>query len=96
MRRALKDIVICANGVKTSVHRRGETMSNVIATPEKRALSHKAVLERVPLSRTTLWRMERAGQFPKRIQLSPNRVAWLEADIDAWFEERQRNHGSND
>jgi Predicted transcriptional regulator len=71
-------------------------MTTATATPEKRALSHKAVLERVPVSRTTLWRMERAGQFPKRIQISPNRVAWLESDVDAWLEARKAAHGSND
>jgi prophage regulatory protein len=70
------------------------TISTV--TPEKRALSHKAVLERVPVSRTTLWRLERAGQFPKRIQISPNRVAWLESDVDSWLEGRKADHASND
>ena len=70
-------------------------MLNATATREKRALSHKAVLERVPVSRTTLWRMERAGQFPKRIQISPNRVAWLESDVDAWLEGRKPSTGIN-
>jgi predicted DNA-binding transcriptional regulator AlpA len=73
----------------------GGIVLDVTTTPEKRALSHKAVLARVPVSRTTLWRMERAGQFPKRIQISPNRVAWLEADIDTWLEQRKQNCGSS-
>ena len=30
-------------------------------TSGKRVLSQQAVLDRVPVSRTTLWRMERAG-----------------------------------
>ena len=71
-------------------------MTTATATPGKRILSQETVLEKVPVSRTTLWRMERAGNFPKRIQISANRIGWLEADVDAWVEERKQGHGSND
>lgn len=37
------------------------------------------------LSRTTRWRMERRGEFPKRVRLSPGRVGWRQADIEAWI-----------
>jgi prophage regulatory protein len=57
-------------------------------TAGKRILSQRAVLARVPVSRTTLWRLERDGHFPKRIQISANRVGWLESDVEAWMEER--------
>ena len=40
------------------------------------------------LSRTTRWRLERAGQFPKRRQISANVVAWLESEIDEWLRAR--------
>src|SRR4051812_41744783 len=36
------------------------------------------VQKRVPLSRATLWRKERAGTFPRRIKLSSNAVGWDE------------------
>jgi predicted DNA-binding transcriptional regulator AlpA len=38
-------------------------------------------------SKTTLWRKERAKppQFPKRVPLSPSRVAWVESEIDAYM-----------
>ena len=71
------------------------TLKARTTTPEKRVLSQQAVLDRVPVSRTTLWRMERAGLFPKRIQVSTNRVGWIEADVDAWVEGRRRAHGNN-
>jgi prophage regulatory protein len=70
-------------------------MSNATVTSAKRVLSQQAVLQRLPVSRTTLWRLERSGLFPKRIQVSPNRVGWLEADVDAWIEERKSVHGGN-
>ena len=60
-------------------------MPTATITPETRVLSLKTVLARVPLSRTTLWRMEREGLFPQRIKLSENRVGWLEGDIEAWI-----------
>lgn len=40
------------------------------------------------LSRTTLWRMERAGQFPRRRLISPGSVAWVEAEIHEWANAR--------
>jgi prophage regulatory protein len=39
----------------------------------------------VPLSEATIWRMERRGEFPRRIPISPKRVAWLRKEIDAWL-----------
>lgn len=40
------------------------------------------------LSRTTIWRMERRGEFPRRRKISTNAVAWLESEIDAWMADR--------
>jgi prophage regulatory protein len=50
----------------------------------RRMLSEKQVLEIVPVGRTTLYRMEKAGRFPKSTYLSPNRRVWFESDIIAW------------
>ena len=33
-------------------------------------------------------RLEKAGQFPKRVKLAENSVAWLEDEIIAWQAER--------
>ncbi len=40
------------------------------------------------LSRSTRWRMERRGEFPRRRALSRNAVAWLASEIEAWMAER--------
>jgi prophage regulatory protein len=40
------------------------------------------------LSRMTIYRLELAGEFPKRRQLSKNSVAWLDTDIAQWAESR--------
>jgi predicted DNA-binding transcriptional regulator AlpA len=59
-------------------------------------LVEKQVLDRIPMSKTTLWRMEKAGKFPRSTYLSPNRRAWFEDEIIKWqneVDERQPNRG---
>jgi prophage regulatory protein len=53
-----------------------------------RLLPFREVSQRVALSRSTIWRMERAGQFPKRRRLSVNKVAWWEPEIEEWLRSR--------
>jgi prophage regulatory protein len=42
----------------------------------------------VPLSRTTVWRLERRGEFPRRISISDKRVAWRRSEVEARLERR--------
>jgi len=42
------------------------------------------------LSRTTLWRLERSGEFPSRVRLGQNSVGWREDEIARWIEARPR------
>ena len=42
------------------------------------------------LSRATIYREIKAGNFPKQLQLSPQRVGWLQWEIDAWKSARRR------
>ena len=46
------------------------------------------VLERIGVSNTTLWRLEKRGEFPARRRISPNRVGWLASEVEAWIQER--------
>jgi prophage regulatory protein len=50
----------------------------------RRMLDEKQLLEIIPVSRTTLFRMEKAGRFPKSTYISPNRRCWYEDQIIAW------------
>ena len=43
------------------------------------------VLERVPLSTSTIYRRMKAGTFPQCVPIGDNSVAWYESDIDAWM-----------
>lgn len=49
-------------------------------------LRFQEVTELTGLSRSTIWRKERLGLFPKRKQLGLNSVGWLESDIQKWME----------
>jgi prophage regulatory protein len=50
----------------------------------RRMLSEKQVLQLVPVSRSTLLRMEKAGRFPRSTYISPNRRIWFEDEIVGW------------
>lgn len=57
----------------------------VSSTVPLRLLRFGEVRQRTGLSRSTIWRMERSGVFPKRIQISVNVVAWREDEVTAWI-----------
>ena len=54
-------------------------------------LSKKALRELVLYSPQHVARLEKAGLFPKRVQLGSNRVGWVEQEVLDWLEERLRN-----
>lgn len=50
-------------------------------------LSKKQVREKVLYSPAHIARLEAAGKFPKRVQLGPGRVGWVEEEIEEWMRE---------
>lgn len=36
------------------------------------------------ISRSTAWRLEKAGKFPRRRQISAKSVGWLRSEVEAW------------
>jgi prophage regulatory protein len=51
-------------------------------------LRFPTVRELTGLSRSTMWRLERRGEFPKHHRIAPNIVAWSESEVTRWIEER--------
>ena len=51
-------------------------------------LRFPTVRERTGLSRSTIWRLEQRGQFPRHHRIAPNVVAWIEEEVSAWILER--------
>lgn len=60
------------------------------AGPEDRLLGWPRVQDITGLSRTTAWRLQRAGAFPVPVRISVNRVAWRESELMAWAAARTR------
>jgi len=44
--------------------------------------------QRVPLSRTTIWRMMREDRFPQSRRIGKVAKAWLENEIEDWIKNR--------
>ena len=40
------------------------------------------------LSRTTVWRLETQGDFPRRRQITAKRVGWLVSEVEEWARNR--------
>ena len=58
--------------------------------PESARILNSAEVEEVTsLSRSTIWRLERQGRFPRRFQLSDNRVGWLQPEVNDWIVRRR-------
>ena len=56
--------------------------------PPARLLRFPTVRERTGLSRSTIWRLERRGEFPRHRRISANVVAWVEAEVVDWIQSR--------
>lgn len=53
-----------------------------------RLLKRPEVEAKTGLSRASIYSAIRAGTFPEPIPIGPNRVAWLEAEVDQWIAEK--------
>ncbi len=54
----------------------------------KKLLSKRQLKEIVLYSPQHIARLEKAGQFPKRVQLGPNRVGWVEEEVMEWLDDK--------
>jgi prophage regulatory protein len=53
---------------------------------ELKIIRKPEIFAKVQLSDPTIWRMEKQGKFPKRIQLGGNNVGWFSHEVNAWLE----------
>ena len=64
-----------------------------------RLLSFKELRnEGVNYSRSTIFRLEKAGEFPKRVPIGTHHVGWIQEEIQAhvqgWIDARSREMGA--
>ncbi len=57
-------------------------------TPD-RIIRAKEVQEMIGISRTTLWRMEKKGEFPRRVSLGVGSVGWRLGEVKQWINQRE-------
>lgn len=57
-----------------------KSMDRVIRKPE--------LLATIGLSDPTIWRLEKAGKFPKRLKLGGNSTGWLLSEVLEWIAKR--------
>jgi len=57
------------------------------------AIRFPRLKEMTGLSRTTIWRLENRGEFPRRRRLTGNTVAWIEEEVLEWLKSREVGFG---
>lgn len=60
-----------------------------VGGPGDRMLNWREVQAIAGISRTTVWRLQQMGAFPKPVSLSPGRVCWWETEVMAWRRSRK-------
>lgn len=58
--------------------------------PPTRAIRRPELHTIVPLADTTIYEMEKRGEFPRRFPLTRRCVVWDLAEVEAWLEARKR------
>ena len=48
----------------------------------------KVVMQRTGLSRATIYRLMKVGEFPRCFKLGKMASGWLESEVSAWIDER--------
>lgn len=55
----------------------------------KRVIRRNELRRMIPLADSTIYVLEKKGEFPQRFYLSPRCVAWDLEEIEAWIAERR-------
>jgi len=54
-----------------------------------RVIRFPELYRKIGLCHSQIWRLEKQGDFPKSIPLGKASKGWIEADVNAWLEERR-------
>jgi prophage regulatory protein len=56
-----------------------------------RLIRRPELLRKTGLSATTIYELEKAGDFPKHVNLTPRTAVWDEAAVDEWLRKRMKS-----
>ena len=74
---------------KTRVAHNGDEMEQQISITPDRVISAKERRQMIPYSDMHIWRLEKAGIFPRRIRLGAGRVGWSLRELVDWIEKKK-------
>ena len=57
----------------------------------KRLIDMSEVLQKIPVTRQTIFNWEKSGAFPRRVVLPNGMICWLESEVHDWIDDRTRN-----
>jgi len=60
-----------------------------------RFLRLKEVMHITGLGRTSVYNFMAEGKFPKSVSLGDRAVAWIEADVEEWMEQKVADRDNN-
>ena len=60
----------------------------MVVSRQSRLITKRELCQIVPYTPQHILRLEKQGKFPRRVQVGPNRVAWLESEVEAWVAAR--------
>lgn len=60
-----------------------------VSAQYRRTVRRSELRQMVPLADTTIYEMERRGDFPRRFNLTARCVAWDLAEVETWLAERR-------
>jgi predicted DNA-binding transcriptional regulator AlpA len=66
----------------------GQTKAVTPSDQSDRIIRAKEVQDMTGLSRTTLWRTENNGSFPRRVSLGIGSVGWRLSEVSGWVKNR--------
>ncbi|WP_192033341.1 AlpA family phage regulatory protein [Pantoea agglomerans] len=58
-------------------------------TANSTLINRKTLLKMIPLSARTIYNLEQRGEFPRRIALTSQNVAWQLSEVEQWIADRK-------
>jgi prophage regulatory protein len=60
----------------------------------RRTIRRSDLFKLIPLAKSTIYRMEQRGEFPRQFFLTARCVVWDLSEVEAWIDERRRASAS--
>ena len=71
---------------------KGRSRTATILTGLPRTIRRLELRLIVPLAYSTIYEMEKRGEFPRRFNLTPRCVVWDLEEVETWLEQRRQTY----